>query len=370
MSTPHHLQLGPVTAHAFNKNRDAVAICPNTNEVHIYRLKGSKWEKAEVLAEHDHKVTGVDWAPNSDTIVTCGFDRNAYVWKKDGATWKPSLVLLRINRSATCVKWAPNEKKFAVGTGDKVACICSFDEEGDWWVSKHIKNLQSTVLSLDWHPNSVLIAIGTSALKASIVSTYLKGEEDKPSPTVWGKKMPFGEVMYNHEQPDGGWIHGVSFNEKGTSLALVSHDASFTVIEGADGGSHKVSTIPTRNLPMRSLVWVSDRSIVTGGHDCFPVVFSKEGSEWTCGGSLDQQKKAAAGGMSAMNRFKQLDNKGREDTSNETVLNSVHQNSICDIQVFGGTRSRCSQFSTTGIDGRMVFWNIDTLSSSFSALKI
>ena len=32
--------------------------------------------------QHDHKVTGVDWAPNTDTIVTCGFDRNAYVWKK------------------------------------------------------------------------------------------------------------------------------------------------------------------------------------------------------------------------------------------------------------------------------------------------
>jgi len=360
-----------VTAHAFNKNRDAVAVCPNDKEVHIYRLKGNTWTKSEVLAEHDHKVNGVDWAPNSDTIVTCGFDRNAYVWKKENGTWKPSLVLLRINRAATCVKWAPNEKKFAVGTGDKVACICSFDEEGDWWVSKHIKNLQSTVLSLDWHPNSVLLAIGTAALKASIVSTYLKGEEEKPSPTVWGKKMPFGEVMEFHEQPDGGWIHGVSFNEDGTSLALVSHDSSFTVIEGADGGSHKKSTITTKNLPMRSLVWVSTSCVVAAGHDCFPVTFSKEGSGWVANGSIDQKKKAVGGGgMSAMNRFKQLDTKGREDTTNETVLNSVHQNAICDIQIYKGTRNRCSEFSTTGIDGRMVFWNVSSLSSSFSALKI
>jgi len=269
------------------------------------------------------------------------------------------------------VKWAPNEKKFAVGTGDKVACICSFDDEGDWWVSKHIKNLQSTVLSLDWHPNSVLLAIGTVALKASIVSTYLKGEEDKPSPTVWGKKMPFGEVMHQFEQPDGGWVHGVAFNENGTSLALVSHDASFTCIEGVEGGSHTTTTITTRHLPMRSLVWVSDKCVVAAGHDCYPVTYSKEGNTWVCGGSIDSKKKASAGGgMSAMNRFKQLDTKGREDTSNETVLNSVHQNAVCDVQIFKGSRSRCSEFSTTGIDGRMVFWNVSSLSSSFAALKI
>lgn len=370
MSVPHPLQITPVIAHAFNKNRDAVAICPNTKEVHIYRLRGAKWEKSEVLSEHDHKVNGVDWAPNSDTIVTCGFDRNAYVWKKEGSTWKPSLVLLRINRSATCVKWAPNEKKFAVGSGDKVCCICSFDEEGDWWVSKHIKNLRSTVLSLDWHPNSVLLAIGTSALQASIVSTYLKGEEEKPSPTVWGKKMPFGEVMETHNQPDGGWVHGVSFNESGNSLAIISHDSSFTVIEGGEGGNHSKQTVYTKLLPMRSLVWVSDKTIVAAGHDCFPVAFTKEGSQWKNTGSLDEKKKAASSGLSAMNRFKQLDSKGKEDTTNETVLNSTHQNAICDIQIYKGSRSRCTEFTTTGIDGRLVFWNVGSLSSSFAALKI
>merc|ERR1739844_393519 len=123
---------------------------------------------------------------------------------------------------------------------------------------------------------------------------------------------------------------------------------------------------------MRSLVWVSDKCIVAAGHDCFPVTFSKgNDGKWVANGSIDSKKKAAStGGLSAMNRFKQLDTKGREDTTNETVLNSTHQNAICDVQVFKGSRSRCSEFSTTGIDGRLVFWNVGSLSSSFAALKI
>ena len=35
------------------------------------------------------------------------------------------------------------------------------------WVSKHIKKpLRSTVLSIDWHPNNYLIAVGTCDFKA------------------------------------------------------------------------------------------------------------------------------------------------------------------------------------------------------------
>ena len=73
------------------------------------------------------------------------------------------LVLLRLNRAATCVRWSPLEDKFAVGSGAKCISICYFEEENDWWVSKHIKKgIKSTVLSIDWHPNNVLLAAGSS----------------------------------------------------------------------------------------------------------------------------------------------------------------------------------------------------------------
>ncbi len=56
--------------------------------------------------------------------------------------------------------------KFAVGSGARVVSICYFEKENDWWVSKHIKKpLRSTILSVDWHPNSILVAVGCSDFK-------------------------------------------------------------------------------------------------------------------------------------------------------------------------------------------------------------
>lgn len=96
-------------------------------------------------------------ASATNQLVTCAEDRNAYVWNIDSKTgqWKPTLVILRINRAATCIKWSPNEDKFAVGSGSRLISICYFDEENDWWVSKHIKKpIRSTVLrympSFNW----------------------------------------------------------------------------------------------------------------------------------------------------------------------------------------------------------------------------
>lgn len=95
-------------------------------------------------------------------------------------TWQPTLVLLRLNRSATYVRWSPNEEKFAVASGARTIAVCQFDEESNWWVAKHIKKpLRTTVLSLDWHPNSVLLAAGSADGCARVFSAYMKGVDSK-----------------------------------------------------------------------------------------------------------------------------------------------------------------------------------------------
>ena len=155
-----------------------MAVCENTNQAQIYNT--STWKVEQTLTEHDKLITSIDFAPQSNRIVTCSQDRNAYVWNpsQDGTTWKPTLVLLRINRSATQVRWSPTETKFAVASGARTIAVCSFDEESDWWVAKHIKKpLRSTVLSLDWHPNGVLLAAGSADMKARVFSAFLKGDE-------------------------------------------------------------------------------------------------------------------------------------------------------------------------------------------------
>ncbi len=63
---------------------------------------------------------------------------------------------------------------------DRTIAVCSFDEENNWWVSKHVKKpLRSTVLAIDWHPNNVLIAAGVADAKAYVFSAFIKGVDSK-----------------------------------------------------------------------------------------------------------------------------------------------------------------------------------------------
>lgn len=139
-------------------------------------------------------------------------DRDAYVWKQGpDKKWTPTQVLLRINRAATCVKWSPDgellkfqlefhiqslirfsyftENKFAAGSGARIISVCYFEQANDWWVSKHIKKpIKSTVNSLDWHPNNVLLAAGCADFKVKIFSGFIKEIEDNFPVTAWGNK--------------------------------------------------------------------------------------------------------------------------------------------------------------------------------------
>lgn len=67
-----------------------------------------------------------------------------------------------------------------------------------------------------------------------VFSTYIKDIEEKPGPTVWGSKMPFGEVLLEHKDC-GGWVHSVSFSPSGDHLAWVAHNSSLSVADGAQG---------------------------------------------------------------------------------------------------------------------------------------
>ena len=146
--------------------------------------------------------------------------------------FRHTLVLLRINRAATCVRWSPLENKFAVGSGARIISICYYDKDNDWWVAKHIKKpLRSTITCLDWHPNNILLAAGSTDYKVRVFSTYIKDIEPKPGPTEWGAKMPFANLMSELSNSDsgGGWVHSVSFSRDGSRVAWVAHDSSIAV---------------------------------------------------------------------------------------------------------------------------------------------
>lgn len=361
----------PVTCHAWNKDRSHIALSPNNNEVHIYQRDGSEWKQTDNLDEHDLRVMGIDWAPNTNRIVTCAVDRNAYVWtQSEDGKWTTTLVLLRINRAATCVKWSPMENKFAVGSGARLISICYFEKENNWWVSKHIKKpIRSTVTAIDWHPNNMLLVAGSADFKVRVYSAYIKDIEDQPGPNVWGSKLPLGQLLaeFPNSPLGGGWVHGVSFSADGNKIAWVGHDSSINIADAEQNKS--VIKAKTEHLPFLDCQWVTNNSLIVTGHVCIPLLYTLENNEIKFVAKLDNTQRKESGGLSAMKKFQSLDRQARIET-NDTLLDSIHQNAVKCIRLYEGTKEHAKKFSTSGLDGQLVIWDLESLENSIQGLRI
>lgn len=362
----HHLFHAPIADHSFSADRNTLAVT-RSNNVELYSRQGNHFRLQDELRGHDKLITGVDIAPNSGRIVTCSQDRNAYVWEpSQSGEWKPTLVLLRINRAATCVRWCPNESKFAVGSGARIIAVCYFEEENDWWVSKHLKKpLRSTVTSLDWHPNSVLLAAGSTDGHARVFSSFIKGADARPEPSAWGERLPFNTVCGEYLNGTAGWVHSVAFSPSGNALAFAAHDSSVTVVypSAPEQPPQAVISISTQHLPFADLLWISESEIVCAGYDCEAFRFTGGEGGWQLAGSVE---KANGGGRqggqeqeeSARNMFRAMDLRGRTGGNENTKLPTVHQNSINKIRSYQSSGGQVQKVSTAGVDGRVVVWNL------------
>jgi len=369
MTEKHSFGVEPITCHAFNGDRTGLALSLNNNNANIYKKQGAKWVQTGELTEHGQRITSIDWAPKSNTVVTCAADRNAYVWTEKDGKWTPLLVILRINRAATFVKWSPLENKFAVGSGARVLSICYFEEDNNWWVSKHIKKpIRSTIMSVDWHPNNILIAAGSSDFKARVFSAYVKEVEAKPAATTWGAKMPFGNLMAEFSTGGGGWVQSVSFSASGEKLAWVGHDASIAVVNAET--KDKIAVLKSKFLPLYSLTWITENSFVAVGYDCNPKVFEHQGDNVVFIHDLDIPKETDNSNMSAMNRFRNLDKRGTSDDNASTTLKTLHQNTITQVSVLTGTKARADKVATSSVDGSLIIWDLRSLERSMEGLKI
>ncbi|KAF2141803.1 uncharacterized protein K452DRAFT_227828 [Aplosporella prunicola CBS 121167] len=356
-SEVHQLFHHPIADHSFSADRQSLAVA-RENNVELYtRAGGSKFQLSDELTGHDKTVTGVDIAPNSGKIVTCSQDRNAYVWEPTANGWKPTLVLLRINRAATCVRWSPNENKFAVGSGARVIAVCYFEEENDWWVSKHLKKpIRSTITSVSWHPNSVLLAAGSADGHARVFSSFIKGVDQKPEPSAWGERLPFNTVCGEFLNNTAGWVHSCAFSPSGNALAFAAHDSSITVVypSAPDQPPAAVISVTTQLLPFMSVVWTSEAEIIAAGYDCAAYRFQGNEGGWVLAGALEA--KAGAGAAddkeeSALNMFKQMDLKGK--TKDDTKLHTTHQNTVLMLRGY-----QDGKISSSGVDGRVVVWDV------------
>lgn len=376
----HSFGVEPITCHAWNKDRTEVALCPNSHEVHLYRRSGPSWARGQTLSRHDLRVTSMDWAPRSNRIVTCAADRNAYVWTLGAeepsgakaaaaAVWTPTLVLLRINRAATCVRWSPLENKFAVGSGAKLVSVCYFEEDHNWWVSKHIKKpIKSTATSVDWHPNNCLLACGSTDFRTRVFSAYIKEVDSVPEQTPWGDKgASFGSLMAELSASGVGWVHSVCFSGDGSRLAWVGHDSSVCVADAQRGMA--IVHVRTPHLPFLSCLWVSPTRLLVAGYDCCPMVYEYSNGQLSFVDKLDKSQRKEVDGVSAMRKFLNMD-KHAVESRGDTLLDTTHQNAITLVTLVQGERDNASRVCTQGMDGRLVLWDLKSLQSSMAGMRI
>eukprot|EP01134_Creolimax_fragrantissima_P002610 CFRG2610T1 len=347
----------PIYCFSFNKDRTEVAVATNSRKIQVFKLDGKTWTKTHVLAEHGQTVTSIDWAPETNRIVTCGQDRNAYVWVLTDGEWKPTLVLLRVNRACTYVKWSPKEDKFAVCTGARMVSICNFEEENDWWVSRHIKEgIRSTTTCVDWHPNNIVIAVGSSDFKVRIYSSAVKGVDKKPADCQWGpgsELRKFGTLLHEFASPRSGWVNSVAFSASGDKVAWVAQSSFIASVNGND--STKITSTRIAALPHTRITFLTEDTVVCAGNDPSPTVYTDKNGSWEMISKLDEAKKVLAKDNSAMSKFRLMDAKGSDSAAG---LLTVHQGAVTHMAPFAGEPGSLTRIVTAGKDGKVVIWDL------------
>ncbi|ODV59388.1 Arc40p [Ascoidea rubescens DSM 1968] len=364
---------GAIQDHCFFGSNNQLLAITQDKDIKIY--DASTQQLLQILSGHEAPITAIDVSAEG-LIVSCSQDRNAIVWKpyinqQTGVLdFKKDLVLLRINRAAICCRWSPNGKKFAVGSGSKVVAICYYEEENDWWISKHIKKfIKSSVLSIDWHPNNVLIACGTANFHTYVFSTFIKSIDTRPSPSCWGVKLPFNTLCGDFVSSTGGWIHDVSFSPSGNVLGFVAHDSTITIVYPSEPNEPPISmvSVKTNYLPFKTIKFLSENELIVAGHNCFPILFTGNEENWSEQKSIDPAAKLNSKNQSgnklligdeeetttAINMFQQMDLRGKVVSKQSTKLSSTHQNTITSLKFFSK-----HQISTSGNDGKVVIFNI------------
>jgi len=362
-----------ITCHAWNADRTMVAVCPNNNEVHIFKKPPqaeAMWTREHVLNQHSALVTEIAWASKTNRILTTAQDRNAYVWTLEGDTWQHDLVILNISYAGTSVKWCADEQKFAVGSGSKMVAICSFDANNNFWVSKQIKNHTSTVVAVAWDPtSSVIIATACMDYKCRVFSAYIKSVDGKEAETRWGKNPKLGTLFF--EIPAFGWVRDVCFDATGSTLAFASHNSTVTFVDVA-AADPTTQTVRLSELPLSKILFLPDGSLVGVGHCYDPLLFGKSGAGWAQLGKLA----AAKGGDKAQsavaeNRRMFQAQVAMGQGNKVEKLDSMHQNMVCSLQYFSSSYAgTAAEFTTSGLDGKIVFWTRDQLSKAMAGLEI
>ena len=113
-------------------------------------------------------------------------------------------------------------------------------------------------------------------------------------------------------------------------------------------------------LPFISLVWISPRLLVAGGHDCVPVMFNiSDNHDLELGDRFESSDatEEASDTVGAMKMFRARDRLGEQDIKSYN-LPSTHQNMITQLSIMTRYQDHVVM-SSSGADGRICCWRIN-----------
>ncbi|KAF3577609.1 hypothetical protein DY000_02030037, partial [Brassica cretica] len=211
-------------------------------------------------------------------------------------------------------------------------------------VSKLIrKRHESSVTSVAWHPNNILLATTSTDGKCRVFSTFIKGVDTKDPKAGSPAESKFGEVCFLWQaylfsnihrimpcidilptlssntreffwavsmlkqqilQLDlsYSWTFGVKWSPSGNTLAYVGHSSMIYFVDDV-GPSPLAQSVAFRDLPLRDVLFISEKMVIGVGYDSNPMVFAADDTGIWSFIRYIGEKKAESSGASYSSQF-------------------------------------------------------------------
>ncbi|KAF3550234.1 hypothetical protein DY000_02001627, partial [Brassica cretica] len=238
------------------------------------------------------------------------------------------------------------------------------------WVSKLIrKRHESSVTSVAWHPNNILLATTSTDGKCRVFSTFIKGVDVKDPKAGSPAESKFGEQILQLDLSYS-WAFGVKWSPSGNTLAYVGHSSMIYFVDDV-GPSPLAQSVAFRDLPLRDVLFISEKMVIGVGYDSNPMVFAADDTGIWSFVRYIGEKKAVSSGSSYSSQFSEAFTKfygqSKATTANDGSESSksrggVHDNCINSVVPLSKAGSpKVMRFSTSGLDGKIAIWDLENM---------
>jgi actin related protein 2/3 complex subunit 1A/1B len=134
---------------------------------------------------------------------------------------------------------------------------------------------------------------------------------------------------------------------------------------------------------MTSLLFLNEGMVMGAGFDFNPALFvhSKSTGQWSFHSRVDREAEAGTGENSptsdqsavskARELFKNKTTRGQEGKTDSDTLRTKHDRAItCLANATADPTAKITQVSSSGLDGRLVIWNLPSIEVGFANLGI